>query len=75
MIALHKNQQMNTGEPGELVKLKDIGIRTNENELAMKGVKQENENQDSDFQSSQIWNSSAMAQQREFQLATAVTSL
>lgn len=52
---------MNTGEWGEQFKLKDIGIWTNENELAMNGVKQENKNEDSDFQSSQIWNSSAMA--------------
>lgn len=44
MIALHKNLQMNTGEQGELFKLKDTGIWTNENELAMKGVKQDNKN-------------------------------
>lgn len=44
MIALHKYLQMNTGEQGELFKLKDSGIWTNENEFAMNGVKQENKN-------------------------------
>lgn len=41
----------------------------------MNGVKQENKNEDSDFQSSQMWNTSAMAQQRQFHLATAFSSL
>lgn len=44
MIALHKYLQMNTGKHGELFKLKDIGVWTDENELAMNGVKQENKN-------------------------------
>lgn len=66
---------MNRGEQGELFKLKDIGAWTNENELAMNGVKQENKNEDSDFHSSQMWNTSAMAQQRQFHLATAFSSL
>lgn len=44
MIALHKYLRMNTGEQGELFKLTDTGVWTNENELAMNGVKQENKN-------------------------------
>lgn len=66
MIALHKYMQMNTGEQ-ELFKLKDnIGTRTSENELAINEIKLENKNEDSNFQSRQIWNSSTMALQRKF---------
>lgn len=54
-------------EQEELFKLKDnVGVRTNENELAMNEAKLENKDEDSSFQSSQIWNSSTMAQQRKF---------
>lgn len=61
MIALHKYMQMNTGEQ-ELFKLKDnIGTRTSENELAINEIKLENKNEDSNFQSRQIWNSSTTA--------------
>lgn len=44
MIVLHKYLQMNTGEQGELFKLKDTGVWMNENESAVNGVKQENKN-------------------------------
>lgn len=61
---------------GELFKLKDhVGTRTNQNELAMNVVKLGNKNEDPSFQSSQIWNSSTMAQQRKLHSRTPLSSL